>query len=58
MQLRWVAAIALWTILSAPVFGPPRSSNFPGPRAPAGPPTQPTAAKVTAATPITDAGER
>ena len=26
MEFRWIAAIALWTILSGPVFGPPSSS--------------------------------
>src|SRR5262249_33623093 len=29
MDFRWVAAIALWTFLSAPIFGPATSSTTP-----------------------------
>ncbi|HXG12222.1 MAG TPA: hypothetical protein VNK04_20880 [Gemmataceae bacterium] len=43
MQLRWVIAIALWTILSGPIFGPSPSPTAPeGPRAAASkPPSAP-----------------
>ena len=27
MEFRWVALIALWTILSGPVFGPPTNAT-------------------------------
>jgi hypothetical protein len=27
MQFRWVSLIALWTILSGPIFGPPTGSS-------------------------------
>ena len=26
MQFRWIAAITLWTIISGPIFAPPRSA--------------------------------
>jgi hypothetical protein len=33
MHFRWAALIALWTLLSGPVFGPPnRSGSRPGDR--------------------------
>jgi hypothetical protein len=27
MEFRWLAAIALWTVLSGPVFGPPAGGS-------------------------------
>ena len=30
MDFRWVALIALWTFLSGPMFGTPRSAQPPG----------------------------
>jgi hypothetical protein len=43
MQFRWVAAIALWTVISAPIFAPPVTAPASLPeRTVAGPPPRPS----------------
>jgi hypothetical protein len=59
MQFRWIALMALWTILSGPIFGGPsgaasRVKETPHTVSPAKPmPAKPTPAKPAPAGPVT-----
>jgi hypothetical protein len=33
MEFRWIALIALWTLVSGPIFGTPRGPGSPAPKA-------------------------